>query len=239
MLGEIIGAGLGLAGSLFGQSKEAKLQKEFAKKGIQWKVADAKAAGIHPLYALGANTVSYAPQQLGASLSDAGQSLGRAVSATMDQGERGSLFDRTVRDLQTRNLALQNEKLAAEIRLVNQAGNPPAAPGGGKPIIAGQGDARIPLDPDANAMRIVLPRADDSKKDTWVAGAATNSQTIADQYGDAAQEIYGLLRLGIDSYRNLVKPYSDPVLARAQGYLSTFDSGVPAVLRRPSRFGRR
>lgn len=31
-----------------------KLQKQFAQTGIQWKVADAKKAGIHPVYALGA-----------------------------------------------------------------------------------------------------------------------------------------------------------------------------------------
>lgn len=40
--------------------KNAKHQmgqnKEFAQKGIRWKVADAKAAGIHPLYAMGAST---------------------------------------------------------------------------------------------------------------------------------------------------------------------------------------
>lgn len=35
-----------------------KLQREFAQQGIQWKVQDAKHAGIHPLAALGAVTPS-------------------------------------------------------------------------------------------------------------------------------------------------------------------------------------
>lgn len=40
------------------------LQKEFAQNSIQWRVDDAKKAGIHPLYALGAQGASYTPQSL-------------------------------------------------------------------------------------------------------------------------------------------------------------------------------
>lgn len=40
-------------------------QKEFATHGIRWKVADAKAAGIHPLAAMGANTHSPSPIHIG------------------------------------------------------------------------------------------------------------------------------------------------------------------------------
>ena len=39
----------------------AALQREFAQNGIRWKVADAEAAGIHPLYALGAQTSPASP----------------------------------------------------------------------------------------------------------------------------------------------------------------------------------
>lgn len=37
------------------------LQKEFAQMGIRWRVDDAKAAGIHPLAAVGASGASYSP----------------------------------------------------------------------------------------------------------------------------------------------------------------------------------
>lgn len=47
----------------------AALQREFAQHGIQWKVADAQAAGVHPLYALGGGTPSFSP---GASVSEGG-----------------------------------------------------------------------------------------------------------------------------------------------------------------------
>lgn len=36
-------------------------QREFAQKGIRWRVEDAKAAKVHPLYALGATTSQYSP----------------------------------------------------------------------------------------------------------------------------------------------------------------------------------
>lgn len=59
-LGNLVGPGLSLVGDLLG----AKLQRDAyqppevdwtgAKAGIRWRVNDAKAAGIHPLYALGA-----------------------------------------------------------------------------------------------------------------------------------------------------------------------------------------
>lgn len=47
------------------QKEQAELerarQKEFAQMGIQWRVADAKAAGVHPLAALGASGAASSP----------------------------------------------------------------------------------------------------------------------------------------------------------------------------------
>lgn len=65
-LGSIISAGASLVGGILGNKSNQKiaeqnaaLQKEFAQHGISWKVADAKRAGIHPLYALGSNGISF------------------------------------------------------------------------------------------------------------------------------------------------------------------------------------
>ena len=41
------------------------MQKEFAQMGIQWRVADAKAAGLHPLAALGAAPAHASPMRVG------------------------------------------------------------------------------------------------------------------------------------------------------------------------------
>ena len=108
--------------------KNIDLQKEFAQSGIRWKVEDAKAAGIHPLYALGANTTSYSPvsvggvsapgstpyassggSSLGGALADAGQNIGRAVSAMATPQEK------IANGLALKNMELQNDLLASQI----------------------------------------------------------------------------------------------------------------------------
>jgi len=63
----------------------ADLQREFAQQGIRWRVEDAKAAGIHPLYALGASGASAAPSF---SVQGSGQDLSRAIHATRTGPER-------------------------------------------------------------------------------------------------------------------------------------------------------
>lgn len=88
---DLLGKGI-QAWTSHNQSKqEYARQKEFATHGIRWKVADAKAAGIHPIYAIGANTPTYSPQaaigtDLG--LSDIGQNIGRAIEAKQTRQER-------------------------------------------------------------------------------------------------------------------------------------------------------
>lgn len=125
--------------------KNIKLQKQFAQNGIQWKVADAKKAGIHPLYALGAQTHSFAPVQAGGSgFSEMGQSVGRAIDAYRDRGERLDGFTKASQSLQLENGKLQNDllrqQLASNQATLNQAGNPPPVPSAGnRYLMPGQG----------------------------------------------------------------------------------------------------
>lgn len=104
----LISAGSNLLGGLFGggdddaediAEQNAQLQREFAQNGIRWKVADAKAAGIHPLAALGANTISYTPQAVGdlgggsrwgPAIRNMGQDISRALDATRTNEERAA-----------------------------------------------------------------------------------------------------------------------------------------------------
>lgn len=96
----LIGAGASLAGGaisgLFGRSnskREYERQKEFAQNGIRWRVADAKAAGIHPLYAIGSNTPTYSPQAAVGTdfgVSQAGQNIARAIEAKQTREERAN-----------------------------------------------------------------------------------------------------------------------------------------------------
>lgn len=94
-----IAAGSALAGGLLGDKKNRKAQrrelaaqKEFAQHGVRWRVEDAKAAGVHPLYALGAQLPSYSPvlseSAVGPALAEAGQSVARGIQATSTKYER-------------------------------------------------------------------------------------------------------------------------------------------------------
>lgn len=84
--GSLITAGSGLLGGFFGNNankKNVAMQYDFAKNGLRWKVNDAKAAGLHPLAALGAQ--GYSPtigvmDTMGPAIADAGASIGNAVA---------------------------------------------------------------------------------------------------------------------------------------------------------------
>lgn len=164
-IGSIVGGILGSnnAQAVAGMNYEA--QKEFAQNGIRWKVEDAKRAGIHPLYALGASTQGYSPTagytgDFG--ISDAaaqfGQGFERAQQAKMTKEEREK---QEVRDAIQDMAALEdlNQKRRmndAQIRLADSeifrnfalstnalrsSGLPPAMPGGLGGVIAGQGNS--------------------------------------------------------------------------------------------------
>lgn len=91
-LSDVVQAGLDIGGGQLDAAQErqiqranADLQREFAKNSIQWRVEDANKAGIHPLYALGAQPYTATPfyagsNEVGQSLSKAGQSIGSAIT---------------------------------------------------------------------------------------------------------------------------------------------------------------
>jgi len=156
MLGALIGAGASLASSLLGNKENAKArnqeyqqQKEFAQSGIQWKAEDARKAGIHPLYAMGANTVSYAPQSVGGSdfsgLANAGQEIGRSIDATRSSAAKIDAFGNAAQKLQLEGLQLDNDLkragLASSVAKIRQAGSAPGLPTAAtRWLVEGQGD---------------------------------------------------------------------------------------------------
>lgn len=96
--GALISGGLSIAGGLLGQDSQRdmarmniKAQREFAQHGVRWRVEDAKAAGLHPLYALGAQTPSFSPvhiqDTMGPALAEAGQAIGRGISSQETSAE--------------------------------------------------------------------------------------------------------------------------------------------------------
>lgn len=164
MLGNLIAAGSSLLGGIIGGNQQAKLakqniqlQKDFAQQGIQWKVADAKKAGVHPLYALGAQTTSFSPVSVGSSLGEgiasAGQDVGRAVNATSSESVRASAAAAALTQLQLERGKLENDllrtELASKIARNTQTASPPLPSPGDRYLIDGQpvrGVKTVPLE---------------------------------------------------------------------------------------------
>lgn len=99
-------------------------QREFAKHGVRWRVEDAKAAGIHPVVALGSGGASFAPQSVGdigvpspgpsrgsrvadamGDLGRAGQNISRAVKSGLTETERQQI---QMNELQLEGMKLDN-----------------------------------------------------------------------------------------------------------------------------------
>lgn len=126
------------------------LQREFAQNGIQWKVEDAKKAGIHPIYALGGSTHSFSPvsssftadTSMGAAMSAVGQDIGRAVSATSTESQRQDAFTRATQALTLERGQLENDVLRAQLASQNarlrSPGSPPMAAAADSYLLPGQ-----------------------------------------------------------------------------------------------------
>lgn len=168
MIGDLISAGANIIGGIMGSNSADKvreqqaqqfernieLQKEFAKTGIQWKVQDAKAAGIHPIFAMGGNTASYSPTSsnftadtsMANAMSRAGQDIGRAVNATQNSATRVDAFTAATQALSLERGKLENEVLKSDLASRNarlqQQINPPM-PVNQRYLIPGQAQTAV------------------------------------------------------------------------------------------------
>lgn len=202
MFGDLLSAGTKLIGGLLGKdsaddaraaqermaAQNIALQREFAQNGIRWKVEDAKAAGIHPLYAIGAQGASFSPvsvagisdNSMGSALASAGQDISRAINTTRTGKERDEAFTKTVNDLTLTKFGLENELLASQIAKLRQTMNPPAPAldvGGGPVPEKNKYDARpkliigdqpIATDPGTANMKEFEDRYGDEGPASWM-----------------------------------------------------------------------
>lgn len=124
MLGALIGAGASLLGGVLGRSHQEDLiraEHQRQDTSIQRRVADAKAAGIHPMFALGANvsspSVSVGGDPMASALSSMGQDLSRAARAGMNGGQRAESDELQMLALDRARLG--NELLRTQIASIN------------------------------------------------------------------------------------------------------------------------
>lgn len=119
--------------------KNYDAQKEFAQNGLQWKAADARAAGLHPLAALGGSGAAFSPSFSAGqmpnfdvsglfddmdAMSPSGQNTDRAQRATVSD------YDREMQAATLRNQQLQNALIEGQLaetwgRVMGQPSNPP------------------------------------------------------------------------------------------------------------------
>lgn len=161
----IFGDILSFTGGLIGSNKAANTQKdinyenaalsrEYATTGIQWRVADAKKAGLHPLAAMGlplasAPTLSAGNTDYAASYADMGQSIGRAADSVRTRSERQAVAARDALSLE--RAGLENELLRTQITNAQRASNPPlpslGSGTGSSQLLPGQADSYPPAEP--------------------------------------------------------------------------------------------
>lgn len=96
------------------------LQREFAQQGIRWKVQDARAAGLHPLYAIGASGAAYSPttynDSMGPAIAQAGEYGARAIQGQVQRNDRKQAAHLD-RQIQRDQIILGQQRLQSQIRV--------------------------------------------------------------------------------------------------------------------------
>lgn len=113
-LGSVIGGQLNARSQAEANAQNIALSREMAQKSIQYKVADAKQAGIHPLYALGAPTSSaaqvVAPQKdyVGKAMQQMGQSI-----ANIQTDQQMRLNEAQIKKIELENAKTKNDIMSS------------------------------------------------------------------------------------------------------------------------------
>ena len=222
-----ISAAADLAGGLIGSGSNnhrGRENREAIYNSVAQKVKAARDWGISPLYALGAPI--YSPSApvgggdpvMGQAISNMGQDVSRAVAAGQTDAERA------LQALTLEKAGLENDYLRAQItsvrtRTLREVG--PSLPGN----LRGR-DISLPLSS-------VLPGP------KWkVEPGVSNSQDVADEYGDIAQELYGLYHLAVDAGMNVwdILKNKPAVIPPSAYTVDTRSKSYEAYRRRYSRF---
>jgi len=186
-----IGAAADLAGGLVDQyfnqkaaKKSWKQQKKVLQNQVQWRVADAVKAGLHPLAALGVNPASGPSAQvgsgLGSALSSMGQNIGRAAEAALTPADKLAARSALLGlEQQQANIDLTKAQLAGAQKALLTSGSTPGIASRISPVIS---------DPLSDKrMKVHDPSL---------------SQRAEDHFGDIIGEIYGIGNWGRSVYND-------------------------------------
>lgn len=224
-----IGAVTDLAGGLVDQyfnqkaaDKSYKFQKKVLQNQVQWRVADAVKAGLHPLAALGVNPASgpssMIGSSLGSSISNMGQNISRAAEAYLTPQDKIAARSALLNlEQQQANIDLTRSQIAgAQKALLTQGATPGVASRLPSP------PASLPIPGTTSRLNVKYPNL----------GSDAEAH-----YGDAA-DIIGLSALVNDMATQMgLNPADIPIPnpRNARGYYGLSSSGRPFTGGPPSR----
>lgn len=118
-------------------NKNFAMQEDFAKNGVRWRVADAQAAGLHPLAALGMMPTGSSPVSVMSGGGPTTSSRGNLYRSLANMGQnvtRAAMSTQTAEERLRSQAELENLKSQTDLNLANAAearkrvsmpGNPP------------------------------------------------------------------------------------------------------------------
>lgn len=233
MIGSLVSGALGFFGNKQTNDNQNQIaqnniamQREFAQHGVQWKVEDAKAAGINPLAALGAPTIGFSPVSVGSEagrgLESMGQNLERAFKAASTAGIREEADNSRLRKLELEKASLQNDVLRQELnsremrssRLSGQVGPPVPVATTITEKAAVKGDDVKQKAEEYPAVKIVRPFGYPLASNPYFG----DGQDFENRYGDS--EIGSTVKFGVntlaDHFYSGYKWFGQPWAARAR-----------------------
>ena len=154
---------------------------DLAKNTIKYRTQDAKASGIHPLYALGAPSMSMTPVMSGQgdSIAQAGDAVGRGIST----GYEKQLQQKNLENIQA-DIDLKKAQSANYVMEAKKASN----------LMMRQQTGRIAG--NENDVKIGGTKINQNKG--W-----SNAEDIETRYGDLVSWLYGMGVIGGDFIENL------------------------------------
>lgn len=160
------------------RSNDRKMQYDFAQHGVQWRVEDAKRAGIHPLAALGMSPNQASPVMVG---SDPGGPLRRMANKMYD----AQMQESVMRGDESKAKANYYNAMAENIR------NPVVTTGDGN--LVGNEEIVKPGVVQNKPQELVMPYNGNHKT-----GKSVPQERIEQEYGGVLGELYGIVRGATD-----------------------------------------
>lgn len=216
LAGSLAGGALSALGGAYAANRSAqvasnvnllnyKQAKEFAQNQIQWRVADAKKAGLHPLAALGVSPISGPPSAvggdtsgLGQGLSEMGQNLSRTIDAFQSRRERDrEMAKQEALNMLRYNLELQkfsNDQAETKSRIALNNARTAAVNAEMKNLVRGVslGQPRIPGRPVAYSRgKFVLPGGNNAMT-TYKGPNGENIPMPSESFEQSSQNMWGI-----------------------------------------------